>query len=161
STTGAIRSSRASPCRRSTPRSRVARSPPARPSPSRWRPAVSAGADVRTPREAPAARPPVRAAAVERNALITHAAAVGLTILLLREGLPLLNMRGLLHAHMFIGRVLTPPVALKLASTGSRSARYYTGAAAYREKGPPRLPLRVLAPVLVATTAMIFVSGVW
>jgi hypothetical protein len=121
---------------------------------------VSAGADVR-PREARPARLPRAAAAVERNALITHTAAVVLTILLIAEGLTLFNMHGLLHAHMFIGLVLIPPVALKLASTGYRFARYYTGAPAYREKGPPRLPLRLLAPVLVATTAMIFVSGVW
>jgi hypothetical protein len=92
---------------------------------------VSAGADVRTP-EAGAARPPRAAAAVERNALITHTAAAVLTILLLAEGVTLLDMRGLLHAHMFIGLVLIPPVALKLASTGYRFARYYSGAAAYR-----------------------------
>ena len=38
--------------------------------------------------------------------------------------------------------------------------RYYTGARAYREKGPPALPLRMLAPVLVAATIGIFASGV-
>jgi hypothetical protein len=52
-------------------------------------------------------------------------------------------------------------VLLKLASTGYRFARYYTGSPAYREKGPPRLVLRVLAPILVASTAMIFATGVW
>jgi hypothetical protein len=118
---------------------------------------VSAGTEVRT-RTARASRP---AAATERNALITHTAAAVLTILLLAEGVTLLDMGALLHAHMFIGLVLIPPVVLKLASTSYRFARYYTGAAAYREKGPPRLLLRVLAPVLVATTAMIFASGVW
>jgi len=121
---------------------------------------VSAGADVRTP-ETRAAATPRRATAVERNALITHTAAAVLTILLLAEALTLLDMHGLLHAHMFIGVVLIPPVLLKLASTGYRFARYYSGAPAYREKGPPRLLLRLLAPVLVATTALIFVSGVW
>ena len=121
---------------------------------------MSAGADVRTP-QARATRTPRAAAAVERNALITHTAAAVLTILLLAEGLTLLDMHGLLHAHMFIGLVLIPPVLLKLGSTGYRFARYYTGTAAYREKGPPRPLLRVLAPVLVATTALIFVTGVW
>jgi hypothetical protein len=121
---------------------------------------VSAGTDVRTP-EVRTPRTSHRAAAVQRNALITHTAAAVLTILLLAEGVTLLDMRGLLHAHMFIGLVLIPPVLLKLASTGYRFARYYTGAAAYREKGPPRLLLRMLAPVLVATTAVIFASGVW
>ena len=121
---------------------------------------MSAGAEVRTP-EARATSTPRAATAVERNALITHTAAAVLTILLLAEALTLLDMHGLLHAHMFIGVVLIPPVLLKLASTGYRFARYYSGAPAYREKGPPRLLLRLLAPVLVATTALIFVSGVW
>ena len=70
-------------------------------------------------------------------------------------------MRGLLGPHMFIGLVLIPPVALKLASTGYRFVRYYTGAPVYVAKGPPQLALRALAPLLVATTVMIFVTGVW
>jgi hypothetical protein len=56
--------------------------------------------------------------------------------------------------------VLIPPVLLKLASAGYRFARYYTGARAYREKGPPLLPLRLLAPVLVASTVAVFATGV-
>ena len=46
-------------------------------------------------------------------------------------------MRGLLGPHMFIGLVLIGPVALKLASTGYRFVRYYTGAPVYVAKGPP------------------------
>ena len=45
--------------------------------------------------------------------------------------------------------MLIAPVLLKLASTGYRLLRYYGRSRAYREKGPPRLPLRLLAPVLV------------
>ena len=70
-------------------------------------------------------------------------------------------MRGLRGPHMFIGLMLIPPIALKLASTGYRFARYYTGAPVYVAKGPPQLGLRALAPLLVATTVMIFVTGVW
>ena len=70
-------------------------------------------------------------------------------------------MRGLLGPHMFIGLVLIGPVALKLASTGYRFVRYYTGAPVYVAKGPPHIALRALAPLLVATTVMIFVTGVW
>jgi hypothetical protein len=121
---------------------------------------VSAGTDVRTP-PSPARTRPRRLGGVERNELVTVAAASVLTILLLAEGVTLLDMGGLLREHMFIGLVLIPPVILKLASTGYRFARYYTGAPAYREKGPPRPLLRLLAPVLVACTATIFVSGVW
>ena len=70
-------------------------------------------------------------------------------------------MRGLLGPHMFIGLMLIAPIALKLASTGYRFVRYYTGAPVYVAKGPPQLALRALAPLLVATTVMIFVTGVW
>ena len=61
----------------------------------------------------------------------------------------MLWLGGLRAEHMFIGLVLIPPVLLKLGSTGYRFVRYYAGAPAYREKGPPRPLLRLLAPVLV------------
>jgi hypothetical protein len=38
--------------------------------------------------------------------------------------------------------------------------RYYAGAARYRAKGPPPVALRALAPLLVATTLLIFATGV-
>jgi hypothetical protein len=103
----------------------------------------------------------VRLGGVEVNELLTSSTAALLTILLLAEGATIINVRGLLTAHMFIGLALIPPVLLKLASTGYRFVRYYTGAPVYRAKGPPLLALRVLAPILVASTAMIFATGVW
>ena len=96
----------------------------------------------------------------EGNEILTSATAVVLTGLLVAEGLTIVHMRGLVSAHMFIGMVLIPPVLLKLASTGYRFVRYYTGSRAYRALEPPLLPLRLLAPVLVATTLGIFVTGV-
>ena len=96
----------------------------------------------------------------EGNEILTSATAVVLTGLLAAEGFTIVRMRGLVSAHMFIGMVLIPPVLLKLASTGYRFVRYYTGSRAYRAIGPPLLPLRLLAPVLVATTLGIFVTGV-
>ena len=94
------------------------------------------------------------------NEILTSATAVVLTGLLVAEGITIVRMRGLVSAHMFIGMVLIPPVLLKLGSTGYRFARYYTGSRAYREKGPPLLPLRLLAPVLIVTTLGVFVTGV-
>ena len=102
-----------------------------------------------------------RARGVEVNELLTSSAAALLTILLLAEGATIVDVRGLLTAHMFIGLALIPPVLLKLASTGYRFVRYYTGSPVYRAKGPPLILLRVLAPILVASTAMIFATGVW
>jgi hypothetical protein len=94
------------------------------------------------------------------NERLTSATGAVLTALLIAEGVTILWLGGLRTEHMFIGLVLIPPVALKLASTGYRFARYYTGAPTYRAKGPPLLPLRLLAPFLVATTALVFGSGV-
>jgi hypothetical protein len=66
----------------------------------------------------------------------------------------------LVEPHIFIGMLLIPPVLLKLGSTGYRFARYYTGSPPYVRKGPPALPLRVLAPGVIATTAALFGTGV-
>jgi hypothetical protein len=69
-------------------------------------------------------------------------------------------MRGLVSAHMLLGLALIPPVALKLASTGYRFVRYYTGSRPYQAKGPPQPALRLLAPVLVVATLAVFTTGV-
>lgn len=94
------------------------------------------------------------------NEILTSATAAVLTCLLLAEGLTILRLQSLLGPHMFIGLALIPPVLLKLASTGYRFARYYAGSSAYRAKGPPLLPLRLMAPVLVASTIGVFATGV-
>ncbi len=101
-----------------------------------------------------------RLGGTEGNELLTSTTAVVLTLLLLAEGVTILRLGGLLTPHMAIGLALIPPVLLKLGSTGYRMVRYYAGARVYREKGPPLLALRMLAPVLVAMTAVVFASGV-
>jgi len=108
-----------------------------------------------------AARTGRRLGGIELNELLTSSAAALLVILLISEGITILDMQGLLGPHMFIGLVLVGPVALKLASTGYRFARYYTAAPVYVAKGPPHIVLRTLAPLLVASTVMIFATGVW
>jgi hypothetical protein len=94
------------------------------------------------------------------NRLLTSVTALPLAALLAAEGITILWMGDLRTEHMFIGLVLIGPVVLKLASTGYRFTRYYTRAPRYRSEGPPLMPLRVLAPVLVVTTLLIFASGV-
>lgn len=101
-----------------------------------------------------------RLGGTEGNELLTSATAVLLTLLLLAEGVTILRLGSLRTPHMLIGLALIPPVLLKLGSTGYRMVRYYAGTRPYREKGAPLLPLRVLAPVLVAMTAVVFASGV-
>ena len=102
----------------------------------------------------------VRLGGTDGNEVLTNAAALVLTALLLAEGVTVIRMRGLVGVHMFVGLALIPPVAVKLGSTGYRFARYYTGSRAYVAKGPPPLALRLLAPVLVVTTLGIFATGV-
>ena len=99
-------------------------------------------------------------AGVAGNARLTAANAVVLLVLLAAEGLTILSVRQLLSPHVFIGVVLIPPVLLKVGSTMWRFARYYTGAPAYRRKGPPPVLLRLLGPVVVILTLVLLFSGV-
>jgi hypothetical protein len=94
------------------------------------------------------------------NEILTSATALVLILLLLAEGVTTVWIGSLRTEHMFIGMLLIPPVLLKLGSTGYRFARYYLGTRAYRDKGPPLLPLRLLAPLLVFATLVVFATGV-
>jgi hypothetical protein len=94
------------------------------------------------------------------NEQLTTAAGALLVVLLAALGVTILRIRPLLGPHMFIGLLLIPPVLLKMASTSYRFVRYYTHSPAYRRKGPPAAPLRVLAPAVVLSTVVVFASGV-
>ncbi len=102
----------------------------------------------------------VRAGGSEGNRRLTGAAAALLLVLLAAEGATLVAIRPLVSAHVFLGMLLVPLVGLKLASTGYRFVRYYTGHCAYRADGPPHPLLRVLGPVVILSTAVLFASGV-
>lgn len=97
---------------------------------------------------------------VDGNERITASAAVVLFVLLAVEGVTILFIRPLISVHMFVGMLLIPPVAVKLASTGWRFLRYYGGRREYVLRGPPLLPLRLLAPVVVLSTVVVFATGV-
>jgi hypothetical protein len=94
------------------------------------------------------------------NERLTTSVGLVLLILLALETLTTLSLSSVLPVHIFLGLLLLPPVALKLASTGWRFMRYYTNNKPYRHEGPPKLWLRMLAPVLVASTLSLFGSGV-
>jgi hypothetical protein len=85
---------------------------------------------------------------------------VVLLVLLAVIGVTILRKSQLISVHLFVGLLLIGPVALKMASTGYRFIRYYTGAPAYRREGPPLLPLRLIAPIVVITTVLVFASGI-
>lgn len=98
---------------------------------------------------------------VAGNARLTGGAAALLLVLLAVEGATIPFIGPLIGPHIFIGLLLIPPVVLKLASTGYRFARYYSGNPPYRRKGPPPLTMRLLAPGVVATTLALFATGLW
>lgn len=85
----------------------------------------------------------------------------GVLILLLAViGVTIIRLGQLLSVHLFVGVLLIGPLLLKLASTGYRFARYYSANPRYKRKGPPPLPLRLIAPIVVLSTLVVFASGV-
>jgi hypothetical protein len=94
------------------------------------------------------------------NERLTAAAGILLILLLAVIGVTLLRMRSLISVHLFVGLLLIPPIALKLASTGYRFMRYYTSNPAYLKRGAPPILLRVGAPVVVASTLAVLATGV-
>lgn len=95
------------------------------------------------------------------NQQLTSLVAAVLLMLLAIETATLLRLRSLLTVHAFIGMLLIPVVALKLASSGWRMVRYYRQGEEYVRRGPPHLLLRLLvAPVLLLSTVVLFATGV-
>jgi hypothetical protein len=96
---------------------------------------------------------------VRRNALITATTGVVLLVLLAVQGLTLLDLHALIGVHLVVGFLLVGPLGVKIASTGYRMLRYYTGARPYLRKGPPHVVMRVMAPFLLVSTAVLMGSG--
>jgi hypothetical protein len=94
------------------------------------------------------------------NEQLTAVNGLILVVLCVVIGVTILRIRQLISVHLFVGLLLLGPVALKMASTGYRFARYYTRDPVYREKGPPGLGLRLIAPIAVLTTVGVFVTGI-
>jgi hypothetical protein len=94
------------------------------------------------------------------NARLTATTGLALLALLAVEGSTILALGPMLPVHVFVGLMLIPPVALKLASTGYRFVRYYARSPSYRARGAPPHALRLIAPVVVASTIVVLASGV-
>jgi hypothetical protein len=97
---------------------------------------------------------------VESNTRLTVVASTLLTLLLLVEGVTILDVRGLITLHTAVGLALIGPVALKCASTGYRFIRYYTGKPSYVAKGAPHPVLRMIGPLVIVSTVGVLVTGV-
>jgi hypothetical protein len=100
------------------------------------------------------------AGGTDGNEQLTAITGAVLLVLLAVIGVTIVLIGRLISVHLFVGLLLIGPVALKMASTGYRFVRYYTNDRAYRQKGPPELPLRLIAPVVVLSTVVVFASGV-
>lgn len=95
------------------------------------------------------------------NARLTAVIGAVLLVLLAAEGATIPLIGQLLTPHVFIGLLLIPPVALKMASIGWRFFRYYRHDPAYVASGPPHPFLRfVVAPLVVLTTLTLFGTGI-
>lgn len=102
----------------------------------------------------------MRSGGVDGNERLTAATGVVLIVLLAALGVTILSIGQLIWWHFLLGMLLIPPVLLKLGSTGWRFVRYYTGDREYVRRGPPLLPLRLMAPLVVAATLVVFGTGV-
>ena len=94
------------------------------------------------------------------NEQLTTVTGAILIVLLAVIGFTIPQLRQFVSVHLFVGMLLIGPVLLKMASTGYRFLRYYTGNAAYRQKGPPETVLRLIGPIVVLSTVAVFATGV-
>ena len=94
------------------------------------------------------------------NARLTAANGTLLIVLLAAEGVTVLDVRGLISWHVFVGILLIGPVLLKTASTGYRFVRYYTGRADYVSHGPPHPVLRIIGPLVILSSLLLLGTGV-
>ncbi len=123
-------------------------------------------ATLRTPtsRRAVPRTPPRRrrltGGGTDGNERLTVLTGLLLILLLAVLGVTIVRIGELLWLHLFLGLVLLGPVALKLLSTGYRFVRYYTSDPAYVHKGPPAPALRLLGPLVVLSTLVVFATGV-
>jgi hypothetical protein len=105
------------------------------------------------------ARLDVSSPGVMANERMTSLTGGLLLVLLALIGVTVLSVRNLLPLHFLLGFLVIPPLALKMATTGYRFMRYYTGDPQYRRAGPPQLLMRLLAPIVVASTVVLFATG--
>ncbi len=129
----------------------------AEPPPRSW-PRATSDADRDRTRDADETR---EAPGVAGNARLTSTLGAILFVLLALEGYTVGVGVGLhLTLHVYVGLLLIPIVMLKMGSTIYRFVRFYAGSPEYRRKGPPPMTLRLLGPLVVLVTLVLFATGV-
>lgn len=94
------------------------------------------------------------------NARLTAWTGLLLLVLGVIELFTLIDVRGLISWHVFVGALLVPVAVLKIATTSWRFARYYAAHRPYRTAGPPPTILRALGPLVIASTLAVLGSGI-
>lgn len=97
--------------------------------------------------------------AIDRNEKMTAWAGAVLFVFIIAELLITASLHGLITEHIFVGILLSGPLLIKIYSTGYRFFRYYTKSNEFVQNGPPNFILRILAPFLVLSTILVFISG--
>jgi len=99
-------------------------------------------------------------AAVVGNERMIALVGTVLLVLIVAEIMIAAKMHALMPIHIFVGVLLTFPLFVKIGSTGYRFLHYYTGSPAFVRKGPPRLEMRLLAPLLLLASLSLVTSGI-
>jgi hypothetical protein len=94
------------------------------------------------------------------NTKLTAMVGLVIFVLLALEGVTIPFIGPLFTLHAFIGWVLLPPILLKISSTSYRFVMYYSGNYKYVKAGPPKPLLRIIAPLIILTTALLMWSGI-
>jgi len=97
---------------------------------------------------------------VTGNSRISATTGMLLLVMLVVEGVTVLDVRGMITLHVFLGIMLVGPVVLKIASTLYRFLRYYTSDADYVRKGPPHVVLRILGPLVILSSLALLGTGI-
>lgn len=97
---------------------------------------------------------------VEGNSRLTSVNGMVLLVLLAVEGFTILGVRQMITLHIYLGILLVGPVLLKCASTIYRFIRYYSGTSTYVLRGAPPALLRVLGPIVIASSVAVLGTGI-
>ena len=85
---------------------------------------------------------------------------ITLLVIFMAEIMTVPFIAGAVGVHIVIGLIAVPLVLGKLAISTYRFTRFYAGDTEFVEAGPPWLPMRLIAPLLVATTVLVIGSGI-
>jgi hypothetical protein len=98
---------------------------------------------------------------VAGNARLTGATGAVLLLLFCVEvATAVMGVKGMLTLHVMIGLLLVPPLLVKISSVSWRFLQYYRHNEAYQRRGATPTVLRILGPLLLLATIVLFVSGI-